>query len=334
MKIARQFGGGVSASARQGLNGAGFRRAATEGIGARVVGGLEEHRGLVGGQRSRSSQGSTESRPTKGTGGFTMIEIAIAIGVIGFALVAIIGILPAGMNVQKDTRENSIINQDAAYFMEAIRHGAPVSSFWTNKPSGYDFLTNYVEQINVAIVAGGGSNYTIQYPNPNLHPNANGMALLGLLSDPMYIYSGPYTIVPRTNYVSAVVRALNGSALVQGGSNQAVAFRYIMDVQITPFDSFAPDSTNFLAYPPGSGDAVLRTNRSLAQPYLNYQLYEARLRFSWPAIPVYQGNTTNYLRGPNHQQFRTMITGRLTNALPAQNVWFFEHDGYTTNTIL
>ena len=36
---------------------------------------------------------------------FTMVEIAICLAVIGFALVAIIGVLPIGMNVQKDNRE-------------------------------------------------------------------------------------------------------------------------------------------------------------------------------------------------------------------------------------
>ena len=36
--------------------------------------------------------------------GFTMIEIAIALGVIGFALVAIMGILPLGLTVQRDNR--------------------------------------------------------------------------------------------------------------------------------------------------------------------------------------------------------------------------------------
>ena len=47
------------------------------------------------------------------TGGFSMIEIAIALGVIGFALVAIVGILPLGLTVQRDNRAETIINQDA-----------------------------------------------------------------------------------------------------------------------------------------------------------------------------------------------------------------------------
>src|SRR6266704_643190 len=50
---------------------------------------------------------------------FTMIEIAISLAVIGFALVAIIGILPQGLNVQRDNREQTIINQDLTVFMDA-----------------------------------------------------------------------------------------------------------------------------------------------------------------------------------------------------------------------
>src|SRR5688572_11872570 len=38
---------------------------------------------------------------------FTMVEIAICIAVIGFALVAIVGVLPIGMQVQKDNREET-----------------------------------------------------------------------------------------------------------------------------------------------------------------------------------------------------------------------------------
>lgn len=56
--------------------------------------------------------------------GFTMVEIAIAIGVIGFALVAIIGILPSGLEVQRDNRSETIINQDATFWLTAIKSGA------------------------------------------------------------------------------------------------------------------------------------------------------------------------------------------------------------------
>ena len=53
-----------------------------------------------------------------------MIEIAISLAIIGIALVAIIGVLPLGVNVQKDNREETIINQDATVLVEAIRNGA------------------------------------------------------------------------------------------------------------------------------------------------------------------------------------------------------------------
>jgi len=67
---------------------------------------------------------STITRPDNALMAFTMIEIAIALGIIGFALVAIIGILPAGLQVQRDNKEDTIINQEGTYFMEAIRNGA------------------------------------------------------------------------------------------------------------------------------------------------------------------------------------------------------------------
>jgi type II secretory pathway pseudopilin PulG len=62
-------------------------------------------------------------RSRRGEAGFTMAEIAIALGVIAFALIAIIGILPAGLQVQKDNREETIINQDARLILEAIKSG-------------------------------------------------------------------------------------------------------------------------------------------------------------------------------------------------------------------
>ena len=95
--------------------------------------------------------------------GFTIIEIALCLAIIGFALVAIIGVLPIGLNVQKDNREETIINQDAAVWMDAIRNGA----------HGYDDLTNYVVAItnyvwaykvdnNNVVTADGSSQRTAQ----------------------------------------------------------------------------------------------------------------------------------------------------------------------------
>ena len=46
------------------------------------------------------------------------------IAIIGFALVAIIGVLPTAMRVQQDNRGDTLIDQDGNYFLEAIRTGA------------------------------------------------------------------------------------------------------------------------------------------------------------------------------------------------------------------
>ena len=63
------------------------------------------------------------SRRQAREGGFTMVEIAIALGVIAFALVAIIGILPTGLQVQRDNRAETIVNQDATFWLDAIKGG-------------------------------------------------------------------------------------------------------------------------------------------------------------------------------------------------------------------
>ena len=59
----------------------------------------------------------------RGERAFTMIEIAISLAVIGFALVAIIGVLPTGMQVGRENREDTIIAYDAKVWLDAVRNG-------------------------------------------------------------------------------------------------------------------------------------------------------------------------------------------------------------------
>ncbi|MHB1309622.1 MAG: hypothetical protein ACYC23_21335, partial [Limisphaerales bacterium] len=60
----------------------------------------------------------------RGERAFTMVEIAICIAVVAFALVAIVGVLPTGFMAQKQNREETIVNQDGNLWLEAIRGGA------------------------------------------------------------------------------------------------------------------------------------------------------------------------------------------------------------------
>src|SRR5438445_5076386 len=89
---------------------------------------------------SRSKRGTR--LPERAVAGFTMVEIAISLGVIAIALVAILGVLPTGVRVQRDNREDTILNQEGVFWLETIRSGS----------KGLDYLTNYVDTITISNV--------------------------------------------------------------------------------------------------------------------------------------------------------------------------------------
>ena len=168
-------------------------------------------------------KGTRRSRVASSTSGFTMMEIAISLAIIGIALVAIIGVLPIGMNVQQDVRQQTIIGQDANVFMEAIRNGS----------LGLDDLTNYVYAITNSwtqygpggTVVGSGVNgysYThalqtgFNYPLVG-EPLTNGANIIGLLSTPEYI-AAPLT------QISGVAGQAIPSVFFGGISNHIVAY--------------------------------------------------------------------------------------------------------------
>ena len=122
---------------------------------------------------------------------FTMVEIAICLGVIGFALVAIIGVLPTGMKVQRDNREETIINHDAVYWLEAIRNGS--------RDQGSN-LSTYVNQVG--------------FPAQQF---SNDYDVIGFLSSPGL----------KTNWI----RSMSGSFAEKGGdTNFAFGYQLIVDV--------------------------------------------------------------------------------------------------------
>src|SRR4051812_32153928 len=147
---------------------------------------------------------------------FTLIEIAICLGIIGFALVAIIAVLPRGLDVQKRNREETIIGHDADVWMNAIRSGA----------RGFDDLTNYVLCItnfwtkydpNYS-VAGSGVDYYTPADSGVTSTNGvtsfaltNGARIIGLLSTPkrMPEFIGTPPGQFQSNYVVAYVRAFS-----------------------------------------------------------------------------------------------------------------------------
>ena len=77
----------------------------------------------------------------RGMRAFTMVEVALSLAIVAFALVAIIGVMPVGLNVQRDNREDTIMSQEATLLIAAIRAGN-ASSNLTSVRAGFLNLTN------------------------------------------------------------------------------------------------------------------------------------------------------------------------------------------------
>jgi type II secretory pathway pseudopilin PulG len=293
----------------------------------------------------------------QGERAFTMVEIAIAIGVIGFALVAVIGILPTGMNAQKDNREDTVISQDAPIFLDAIRNGG--TNFYNeNFPplEGLNFLSNYIEKIMIISNYPGTSGNVITETTATFTNFGSGWEIVGLLSTPE-----PLNVSP-SNYIitRAIVRSLSGAAVQQNGANQATSFRYQMDVEIVPYVSVAPDQTNYNYYTYGTPDYIIRSNRwmevnisatnsnvgainmTLTPGSLVYNMFDVKLRFSWP---VYPGPNGTELVGSGRQTYRTTVSSGILYGVAANNItqtvvpasgtsqqlWFFQPQSFASH---
>jgi len=174
---------------------------------------------------------------------FTMVEIAICLAIIGFALVAIIGVLPAGLQVQKDNREDTLIGQDGEYFMEAIRSGA----------MGLDDLTNHVETITVRDGAGNPITYQTTAMNSPYYIGT-GHDIIGLLSFP---WNYPSNAV-------AVVRPIGGAAADTGAIARDLAFKYLLTVQQLNYSNSLPELDPYVNF------------------LVSSNLHDLRLEFRWP----------------------------------------------------
>lgn len=251
---------------------------------------------------ARAGRGGAEHRANafRRDAAFTMIEIAIALAIIAFALVAIIGVLPQGLQVQRHNKEDTIINQEAVFWMEAIRNGI----------TGNNMLTNFVSEVRVE---NSLDTFAVQ---PTQEPDVQGWQIIGLLSTPKYV-DNPRARRPTavlTNRVTAHVRALSGSALERSRRLQDFAFRYRLTSEVVPLRTFP---TNLLVDPSTISDPqgkqemqeLININRNMET-----NAYELRLTFQWPLLE--DGSTGN-----GHKVYRSMASGRLINT--NNSVYYF-----------
>jgi type II secretory pathway pseudopilin PulG len=245
-----------------------------------------------------------------------MVEIAICLAVIGIALISIIGVLPIGMHTQRDNREETIINQDATEFIEAIRGGA----------RGLDDLTNYVYAI---------TNYQTFY-NPNPNPTVtfgwangpgfltNGMNIVGLLSTPEYTDNNGLPIPTLiyggySNHVVAYVRSISGPAIEKPPQDNPIIQQGAFGYRILCVNAPVAMDTNIFNLP--NNNPVYIYNQQLAA-----NLHELRLTFLWP-------QQANGKVGPGRQTFRTMVAGQIvTNIVAGPILYFYQPQSFVNVT--
>ncbi len=228
---------------------------------------------------------------------FTMVEVALSLAIIAFAIVAVIGILPTGMQVQRDNREQTIVNQDGQFILEVIKNGQTNVNLLAQNLEWIESYTNIPPSTIIGLEGRIDRTNLLQGA---FTTNALAQRIVGLLSTPRF---GQDTNLP-TGYVSNWVRAkfvANSGPLADRLTENGVtgtrdfAFAYMVTVDISP--------------------VVLSSASSNAAPALGQvmqmNMYNLRVNLTWPVYP-------NGTVGPGRKSFHTMVAGRLnrdTNGL-------------------
>jgi hypothetical protein len=275
-----------------------------------------------------------------------MVEIAISLAVIGIALVSIIGVLPIGMNTQRDNREETIINLDATVFIEAIRGGA----------RGMDDLTNYVYAITNYQTLYPSGNAVVPTPGWDSSMLTNGARIVGLLSMPEYTDNSGLPIPTLiyggySNHVVAYVRSISGPAVEKPPQTNDIVVGDSFGYRILCVNAPVATDTNIFislwkSQPYGIGAQVMynwsywQANAATVATDIPGQLFsskwakisfyplelaanlhELRLTFLWPQQP-------NGKVGPGRQTFRTMVAGQLAQNPANTNLYFYQSQSF------
>jgi prepilin-type N-terminal cleavage/methylation domain-containing protein len=233
---------------------------------------------------------------------FTMVEIAISLAIIGIALVGILAALPRGLQIQPDNREKTVVNQDAAVLLEAIRGGA----------RGLDDLTNYVFMITNTYAHAAYSNFT------------SGARIVGLLSTPEFVDANFQSTIPAnavsSNRMVAFTYSLSGPAVekppqLNGSLIRQSSFSYGLVCENMPV--------------PMDPNAVTNSDSTYGTE-LAANLHELRLTFLWSLLPDSQPPRVHY--GTGNQTYRALVAGRQvldTTTWPGVNLYFFQSQSFT-----
>jgi type II secretory pathway pseudopilin PulG len=233
---------------------------------------------------------------------FTMVEIALCIAIVAIAMVAIMGVMPTGLSVQKQNLEDTIIDQEAQILMDTLRSGSV----------RFDELTNYVDYIVVSHQPTGigtairsnsfrGNFFSWPVNSPLAGIDAGGNRTLiaedivGLLSQPkLDVYRDRF----GTNKVVAQFRAFSGPLQEKirpaiNGTTRTdqidFAFRYQVTAEIN-LVPFGPDSTD----------------AHVGRDFNQRSVFDVRLTFRWPAYL----SAGEYRVGNNAKTYSTQVSAQ------------------------
>lgn len=209
---------------------------------------------------------------------FTMVEVAMSLAIVAFALVAIIGIMPIGLNVQRDNEQDTIIAQDGAYLLEAIKNGGLVTNL---NVIGDNLLSLTVTNGHGDI---GGMNVSGKAWNAS-----DGLSSAEVIlqicrprSITTYYDSGILKYKTLTNEVRLRFKAFSGNMTALLGANDFDQFRYEVRVEIVK-----DETGDAGGYDPGNA----------------LSLYTVKLTYLYPVL-------ANDQLGLGERVFRTMLFKR------------------------
>lgn len=216
---------------------------------------------------------------------FTMVEVALSLAIIAFAIVAVIGILPTGMQVQRDNREETIVNQDGSMMLEILRNGQTNVTFLSENFEWIESYTNGILEGRITrsnLLSGTFSTNEMAY------------RLVGLLSTPRFVADTNLPSGYISNWVQAKFVSSSGplaDRMVEDPTKgtRDFAFSYLVTVDIAS-TVISGNNSNYLGY-------AMATN-------IQANLYQLRLNLSWP---VYPNNTV----GNGRKSFQSMVAGQL-----------------------
>jgi len=180
---------------------------------------------------------------------FTMVEIALCLAVIAFALVAVAGVLPTGFRINKDCNYEGLMAREAQYLLQLVNSGGHDADYLTNK---FDYIKiksmwqqNRTPKSLIVILTNspGLSNWIT--PNTLLWGVlTNGQMIAGALQSRMHDGFGDGRF---TNNVTARVKQILGSPFQGSRLEKDAAFTYQLRSGVVPLDSYSQDSIDYLA---------------------------------------------------------------------------------------